>query len=283
VVGELACVRGLTDRELDAIGELERQVVAVDGGRLKLAWGHLRSRGGEQVEDLLWWEGERLLGFLGLYSFATPIELTGMVAPDARRRGIASALLDAALPLCRARDQERALLVVPRSSAGGRALAAARGGALDHSEHALVLVGSPVGSERAAGVSLRPANRHDAPFVRGLLEVGFGLGAAEASDIVHSSHGRTWLVEHEGDRVGTLAVSRHDGDAGIFGFVIDPPRRGGGLGREALRQMCVRLREDGAQRIELEVEVENERALALYTTIGFTPVITEDYYSVPVR
>jgi ribosomal protein S18 acetylase RimI-like enzyme len=282
-VAEVEHARGLTDRELDAIGELERQVVARDGGRLKLAWNHLRSRSGDQVEDLLWWEDDRLLGFLGLYSFATPIELTGMVAPDARRRRIASALLDAALPLCRARGEERALLVVPRSSPGGRALALGRGGTSDHSEHALVLAGDPAGSKRAAGVSLRPAGPQDGAFIASLLTAGFRLPAAETADMVRSSRGRTWLIEHDGDPVGTLMVSPHDGGAGIYGFVIDPARQGRGLGREALRLMCVRLRQDGAERIELDVEVENERALTLYTTIGFTSVITEDYYSLPLR
>jgi ribosomal protein S18 acetylase RimI-like enzyme len=281
-VGEPVPARGLTDGELAAIGELERRVVAVDGGRLKLAWNYLRSRGGDQVEDLLWWDRDRLVGFLGLYSFGSPIELTGMVAPEARRRGIATALLDAALPLCRARGQDRALLVVPRSSPGGRALAAAHRGTLDHSEHALVLVDPPRAGERGAGVTLRPATSADDAFIARLLEVGFGLPSAETSQIVDSSRGRTWLVEHDGDPVGTLAVSPRDNTVGIFGFVIDPARQRRGLGREALRQMCVRLREDGAERIELDVEVENERALNLYTAIGFTPVITEDYYSLPL-
>jgi ribosomal protein S18 acetylase RimI-like enzyme len=282
-MAELEHARGLTDRELDAIGGLERQVVVVDGGRLKLAWNYLRSRSGDRVEDLLWWESDRLLGFLGLYSFATPIELTGMVAPDARGRGIASALLDAALPLCRARGEERALLVVPRNSPGGRALAVGRGGTLDHSEHALVLTDDAIGTERVPGVSLRPASPQDGACIARLLEAGFGLPATKTAEMTRSSHDRTWLVEQDGDVVGTLAVSPHDDGAGIYGFVIDPARQGRGLGREALRQMCVRLRADGAERIELDVEVENERALTLYTSVGFTPVVTEDYYSLPLR
>jgi ribosomal protein S18 acetylase RimI-like enzyme len=242
-----------------------------------------RSRSGDQVEDLLWWEGDRLLGFLGLYTFGTPIELSGMVAPDARRRGIASALLDAALPLCRDRGQERALLVVPRSSPGGRALAVDRGGTLDHSEHALVLTSDPIGTERAPRVSLRPAGRDDRAPIARLLQAGFDLPATETADMVRSSRGRMWVVEHDGAPVGTLAVSPHDDGAGIYGFVIDPAWQGRGLGREALCQMCMRLRNDGAERIELDVEVQNERALTLYTTIGFTPVITEDYYALPLR
>ena len=108
--------RGLSPTALRALADLERRVLAADRGRLKLEWGTLAARSSGDVEDLLWWEGDRLVGFLGLYSFGSrTVELTGMVDPERRRRGIATALLDAALPLCRQRS-DRALLVVPRTS-----------------------------------------------------------------------------------------------------------------------------------------------------------------------
>src|SRR5437660_1370056 len=76
---------GLSSRELEAVAGLEQRVVAADGGRLKLEWGVLRARSGLEVEDLLWWDGERLVGFLGLYAFGpATVEIAGMVDPDAR-------------------------------------------------------------------------------------------------------------------------------------------------------------------------------------------------------
>src|ERR1700735_326864 len=110
---------GLTSGALQAIAELERRVFEADGGRLKLEWDNLRSRSGDRVEDLLWWGGERLLGFLGIYAFGEATELAGMVGPDARGRVIASALRDAAVPLCRERGDRPPLLVVPRQSVEG--------------------------------------------------------------------------------------------------------------------------------------------------------------------
>ena len=52
---------GLSPATLDAIADLERCVVAADGGRLKLEWNALRCRSGQDVEDILWWDGQRLL------------------------------------------------------------------------------------------------------------------------------------------------------------------------------------------------------------------------------
>jgi ribosomal protein S18 acetylase RimI-like enzyme len=268
---------------LEAIAELERRVIEADGGRLKLEWGRLRRRAGNRVEDLLWWESDRLLGFLGFYGFGSSVELAGMVAPDARRRGIGTALLDAAVPLFRGRGVREALLIVPRPSVAGNRLAARRGAVLDHSEHALVLSGEPISGPRAAALSLRPATAADLPLVSEVLEAAFGEPApAGLAERLDSPHERTVVVEVEGSVIGTLRLTRDADLAGIYGFAIDPRWQGRGLGRDALRRACEMLRTEGVRRIGLEVAVENDRALALYASVGFAPVITEDYFALPL-
>jgi ribosomal protein S18 acetylase RimI-like enzyme len=278
--GVLEQAAGLMSGALRAIAELEREVVEADGGRLKLEWDNLRGRSGDRVEDLLWWEGGRLLGFLGIYGFGGSPELAGMVAPGARRRGIGSALLDAAVPLCRERSDRPPLLVVPRQSIGGKQLALRRGGTLDHSEHHLVLSGEPAGGLHEPEISLRSAAAGDVPVVVSLLERGFGWsGPDDLGDRLE----RTALVELRGAVVGTLFLERNDeAEASIFGFVVEPSLQGRGIGRAALRQACEQLRADGARRIGLDVDVANDRALGLYTSIGFTPVTTEDYFALPL-
>lgn len=275
---------GLSPRALEAIADLERRVVEADGGRLKLEWGILRGRGGDRVEDLLWWGDDTLLGFLGFYDYGSALELAGMVDPGARRRGIGGALLDAAMPLCRERGNRLALLIVPRSSIAGKQLAVRRGAALDHSEHALVLSGAPEKGHRDAALSLRPATSADVPVVSRLLEEGFGWPAPDdLAGRLDSAHERTLVVELSDSPVGTLRLTRDGNDAGIYGFVVDPALQGRGIGRDALRRACEALRAEGARRVGLEVAVENDRALALYTSVGFAPVATEDYYALPMR
>jgi ribosomal protein S18 acetylase RimI-like enzyme len=273
---------GLSSRALTAIADLERRVIEADGGRLKLEWGTLRRRSGDGVEDLLWWEGDRLLGFLGLYGYGSLLELAGMVAPDARRRGIATALLDAAVPLYRAHDCRQVLLIVPRSSVAGQRLALHRGGVLNHSEHALRLSDTPTDGSRDPALSLRPASPADLPFISRLLEEGFGWPApGDLAGRLDSPRERTLVIELRGAAVGTLRLTRDGNEAGIYGFVVDPSWQGRGIGRDALRRACEQLRADGACRIGLEVAVENDRALALYTSVGFEPVATEDYFALP--
>jgi ribosomal protein S18 acetylase RimI-like enzyme len=259
-------------------------VIASDGGRLKLEWGALRDRRGDRVKDLLCWAEHRLVGFLGLYDFGGPLELAGMVAPDARRRGIGTALLDAAVQLCRERGLRSALLIVPRPSTAGRRLAARRGGVLDHSEHALVLSGAPTEAPHNPSLALRPVSAVDIPCVSRLLSAAFGeSGPRDLARRLDSPQERTLVVEISGVTVGTLRVTRHGEEAGIYGFAVDPARQGQGIGRAALRRACEQLSAEGVRRIALEVDVENDRALGLYTSVGFTPVSTEDYFTLPMQ
>jgi ribosomal protein S18 acetylase RimI-like enzyme len=270
----------LSSEALEAIAELERRVLEADGGRLKLEWRSLRSRSGDRVEDVLWWEDDRLLGFLGLYGFGSTPELAGMVSPDARGRGIGGALLDDALELCRERGDQRPLLIVPRPSLAGKRLALRRGAVLDHSEHSLVLSGEPTKSSQEQPIALRRATMADLSLVSRLLELGFGEPPhADLAEGLDSPHERTAIVELNGSAVGTLRINWDGSEASIYGFVIAPDRQGRGLGRAALRQACDQLRAEGADRIRLEADVDNDRALTLYTSIGFKPIITEDYYA----
>ena len=271
---------GLSPAQLDAIAGLEQRVLAVDGGRLKLEWGTLRARAGDRVEDVLAWQAGRLVGFLGSYAFGGgPPELAGMVDPTARRRGVGGALLDAALALCAERGCAEVLLVVPRASPGGRALALSRGGAPSRSEHALVLSGRPGPGSYDAGLRLRAARPDDAPGIARLLAAGFGGVADDLLPRARRDLAATLVAEVAGTLVSALRTQRDGAAADVHGFVVDPDRQGRGIGREVLRRVCDRLLDDGAKSVGLEVATDNERALGLYTSLGFRPVAVEDYYA----
>ena len=271
---------GLSPTDLSAIEELERRVVAADGGRLKLEWNSLRHRSGQEVEDVLWWDGEQLLGFLGIYTHGAPtLEVAGMVDPAARRQGIGTALLDAGLDVCRQREHDKVLLVVPRNSDGGRSLAQRRNGSLDHSEHALQLLGDPVAVHADPGITVRAAVPADREAVRELLLLGFGWDPPESA----GRDPNTLVFERDGRLVGTSRLIREGDQAGVYGFVIHPDQQGRGIGRDMLHRMCRTALDEGAAAVNLEVATDNDRALNVYTSLGFRSVITEDYYAIPGR
>jgi ribosomal protein S18 acetylase RimI-like enzyme len=256
----VAPVQGLTPSDLEQIADLEARVVAHDGGRLKLEWGRLRGRSGEVAEDVLARSDDgRLVGFAGLYGYgANGVEIAGMVDPDARRRGLGGALLDAAVGLCAATGGGSPMLIVARDSVDGP------------SDPAL---------------SMRTATPADVPAIVAILSAGFGYVPADLAERLVEPDVCTLVMQRtgggEGEIVGTMRAQLTATTGGIYGFAVDPAHQGRGIGRDFLRRACRELRSAGATRVGLEVEVQNDRALGLYTSLGFTPVVTEDYWRLP--
>lgn len=258
--------------QLAAVAELAAAVVAHDGGRLKLELAHLAST---PAEAALAHEDGHLVGFAAVYAFggAEP-EVAGMVAPDRRRQGLGTALLDSLLPAVTAPSY---LLVVPAGTAAGRAFAQARGATHAHSEHFLVL-GELPGTPEDPATTLRPAAERDLPELARVLTAAFeeeprGLRLDRPGDT-------TYVVERGGEVVGTVRLSV-DGDwGGVYGFAVDPALQGRGIGRDVLARVCRMLRADGRTRVTLEVETQNEQALGLYTSSGFVREAGEDYWRV---
>jgi GNAT superfamily N-acetyltransferase len=71
-----------------------------------------------------------------------------------------------------------------------------------------------------------------------------------------------------------LAVARRRGER--LGFLevvyVRPPARRGGLAAQLVREVATRLREAGAEMLELEVLASNAEARAIYERWGFKPV-----------
>ncbi len=273
---------GLTGHDLAAIADLERRVVAHDGGRLKLEWGVLRSRSGQQVDDLLWWNDGNLLGFLGIYQFGgSKPEFAGMVDPPARRAGVGTALLAAARRLAHDRGRQSALIVVPRSTPEGAEFAVSQGAVLEHSEHHMELVGTPSGQPLHLDVSVRPATPADIDAIDRILSEAFDEPRGSTPVTLDDTSDQQLVVERGGAIVGALRLSTDDGVTGIYGLAVDPRLQGQGIGRDVLGRVGHDLRSsDSNHQVTLEVSTSNERALGLYTSVGFERRTTEDYYEI---
>lgn len=269
---------GLDEEQRRAIAALEARCRDADGGRLKLEWAALEERRAGEVNDLLAWDADQLVGFCGRYRFgdSTP-EVTGMVDPAHRGRGIGGELLDAMVQLCADWNDRRFLLVTARSSVAARRLAERRGARFEHAEHALVLTQLKGDAPADPDLSIREAaSAADHEAVRRLRTVGFGYDSGQDRE-------PTLVAERDGRVIATMRVTLDaDGGRGIYGFVVDPALQGRGIGRDILRRVCRDALAAGAPSVHLEVMVDNDRALGLYTSTGFELQTTEDYYAFEV-
>lgn len=86
----------------------------------------------------------------------------------------------------------------------------------------------------------------------------------------------TLMVEGAGAAYALVSVDR--GMAEFGAVMVDPTRRGQGLGRQLVSGIIAWAAEAGAERMFLQVASDNEVAKALYGSLGFQPVYSAAYW-----
>jgi ribosomal protein S18 acetylase RimI-like enzyme len=288
---------GLAEKELKEIKKLSLLCNQSDEIRMKLNWDMLRERSAELNNDFLYYKNNILVGFLGIYTFTSKeAEISGMVHPDYRRRGIFQELTEAAARACRRRSIPKLIFICPRSSASGKAFLDALGAAYSFSEYRMEMteqLENPVqkASETKASqagtslesIRLREAGHPDTELLVRLNMSGFAMTEQDVREYIAASlkskGEKTYIAELGEEPIGKIGVQLSEVAGFIYGFAVLSEYRGKGYGRQILAQAIQSMRsmEPDAQ-IALEVAVENERALGLYESCGFQAVTAYDYH-----
>ena len=129
-------------------------------------------------------------------------------------------------------------------------------------------------------LSPRPAVAADHPeFARLFLELATGDPIPTPEVFARDIAPQTWLFEQDGALAGYLWFQRLDGVGYVRHVVVDPARRGRGLGREMMLAVAADLRARGCDRWCLNVKPDNLPAIRLYDALG----MRETYRSVALR
>jgi ribosomal protein S18 acetylase RimI-like enzyme len=268
----------LTAKQLSDIEQLQKEVEAHDELELKLNWDMLRTRDSTML-DFFYYENDRLIAFIGLYPFASTVEITGMVKPGDRRRGHFTRLFEEAMTAVNGIGFKKILLNAPSGSKEAAAFLTKLGAVYSFSEHQMHWQPQPL--EDAAGFTLRQSTPADLAMRVRLDVETFGIPEEDAMETESRIDGEEdtdmLMIDVNGETIGKIRVKREDGQAWIYGFSILPDHQGQGVGRNVLRHVVKQQSQLGLS-VHLEVEADNARALSLYQAIGFHVVHAQDYY-----
>lgn len=277
----------VTAEELADIKRLVEICNEHDGIDLKINPDMLQKRPGTQTDDFLCYQDGQLVGFLGLYCFHSgEAEVSGMVHPAYREKGIFRALQAKAAEECRNRNIPQQLFIVQRESLTGKACVEHFHAEYHFSEYWMEL-GDGERTIQATTVQLRPAVPADIETLVGLNVHGFQMEEERSREmtlrIESDSTRKTYMMMVNGEAIGKISVSQEEEGMGfIFGFCVHPDHQGRGYGRQALAQSIDILKDQGYEKISLEVACENSRALVLYESCGFSVKSANDYYKLPL-
>jgi len=276
--------QGLTQEELAAIETFATTCEAYEQLHMKLNWNTLRSRPKDQTNDFLYYENGVLVGFLAFFSF-NPIEgeVSGMVHPEHRRKGVFTQLFTAAREECQHRSIPTLLLIVEHHSQSGQGFAASLQPGYQHSEYKMELSEVKTLPELDARLHFRLAQPNDAAILAHITAISFDMPESDVTwyleKKIEDAKNRVYIAALDETPIGKLDVSFNASEAYIAGFGVLPPYRGRGYGRQILAQTIRAILARGQKHIVLEVATDNPNALSLYQSCGFREISSYDYYS----
>ncbi len=279
--------RAWTEEELAEAETLISTCNTYENLHIKLAPALLRSRPGNANDDFLYYEDGKLVGLLALDDFPREDrEMTGLVHPDYRRRGIFTGLLAMAKAESAARGMKRLVIVCERFSHSGMAFVEAVGAQYDSSEHLMFLQDFQARHAYQPLLTLTQAAFDDIDAIAHIIAASFHENEEQTRQHLpgdmQNPHVFYYIARLGDEPVSCLNVYFGDSaSAGIYAFGVLPQYRRRGFGRQVLERIITMIQaEYGVQRhVQLEVDTNNYSAIALYHSCGFREATTYGYYN----
>ncbi len=267
----------LTHQQISGIKELTAICEDHDKITLKLNFDLLENRSNQEKRDFFHYEGDELIGFIGLYGFGDTVEICGMVHPQHRRKKIFTSLYLDAIALIKDLPFTNILLNAPDRSPFAIEFLETLPCTFSFSEYQMKWEPCPI-PQQVKEISLRLAQPNDLPIINVLNKVCF-QSTHTISEIRQTNTEITYMIEKNPTIYGTATIVRNGNQSWICGLAIDPSYQSRGLGSEALRRL-VWMEYERGQKVFLEVSTPNEQAMNIYFRNGFQTFNTQHYFEV---
>ncbi|MFF5994131.1 GNAT family N-acetyltransferase [Lysinibacillus sp. KU-BSD001] len=224
-----------------------------------------------------------------LVGLASAIDLLGLntyewsivVLPMYRQIGLGDAVYQVVREGLEVRGADGELALMMEGVVSGKAFLEKRGYVYSFSEATLEARAEKV--ETRDNVTIRPFKLTDTEALVDIFCEAFGDLQEEALELItfnSQTEGLVlWVAEENGTVVGTV-TTRKEGDAHwVTALAVHPTYGGRGIGTELLNSVKQFAFSGGEQFVLLDVELDNNQALAVYQKAGFSKSAQVDYFA----
>ncbi len=294
--------------DYEMINELQEIITAESHTALKLELDYKLSINRENeslssiqnVNEFMYFNGQQLIGYVGICNFGDALEVNGMVHPLYRQQGVFTKLTDLVIAEWRRRNSGSLLLLTDRKSNSGQQFIKKIGAQYKLSEYEMFLKDENIVVPQMSlgGITFRKANNADANEI--VRQNAIYFNDENCSNTANDSEtepektlptdmlilpeeeekrGMTiYLAEKNQQIIGKVNLQLNSSIGGIYGLGVLPEHRRKGFGRAILMMAIEKLKEENASEVMLQVATENANALNLYKSCGFVTTSTMDYY-----
>jgi ribosomal protein S18 acetylase RimI-like enzyme len=275
----------INEQQLDELKQLAESCKNKDGSLPNL-YTHILSQNRAFPASLLYYEQQQLIGFLSAYFFyEDAVEISLLVDPSYRKKGIAKQLLTNILPLIQFQNYFKLIFSTP-SHLNNKWLLAS-GYRYLHSEYYMERADlTPVLSYNS-GLTFKTATIENIPELCALDELCFpqrhGDSPERFDHILDNRDYEVILACHNKTLIGKAHMRWQDAGATLSDIAIHPKQQGKGLGTALIAYCINHALSEGKPLLNLDVETHNKRALNLYTRLGFAVHNACDFWSIDIE
>lgn len=270
----------------ERLGQLEKLIAAckLADKTLPRTYWHIIKQRKEPASDIFCFDGNKLVGYLGIFLFTRDTaEFAAFVHPDYRRQKIfTQKLYYAACKIIEMLDIHKIIFSYPQGNIGAQHCVARLGAQFNHREYFLIRTGSVPEPIADNTLILRQADSHDVPLLVKFDAECFTNHSEYAekqfSDNMKAANRQAWLAYYEGECVGKAHIRFDDDRTFIHDIAILPSKQKQGFGTLLLKNIINYLLDLGYHNLCLDVEASNEHALQLYQRVGFKIGTVYEYW-----
>ncbi|ARB92896.1 GNAT family N-acetyltransferase [Legionella longbeachae] len=272
----------LTEDQLKDLEQLKAICKKSDGSVPNL-YTHLLTQKRNFPTILLNYENQKLIGFLSVYFFYDDaVEVSLLIHPSFRRQGMAKKLLRSILPLIK--EQNFFKLIFSSPAHLNHHWLPDLGCSYMHSEYYMERNDLSPLLDYKKDLTFRTATLKDIPFLCVLDESCFFKKQAELiprfEHILGDRNYQIILAFEDNHIVGKAHLRWQKDGATLSDIAVLPIRQGKGLGT-ALIAHCINFAlSEGKPHLNLDVETHNQKALNLYSRLGFLTQNACDYWEI---
>lgn len=272
----------IDERQLKQLEHLKIICKKIDGGVPNL-YTHLLTQQRVLPTTLLYYTKQKLVGFLSVYFFYDDaVEIALLIHPSFRRKGIAKKLLQSIIPLII--EQNFFKMVFSKPANLNSPWIPELGGTYQHCEYYMERNDLNPLLEYEKNLTFRSATIEDMPLLC-LLDTECFLKAQgelvpRFQHILSDRNYQIILAFENNDLIGKAHLRWQKKGATLSDIAVLPARQGKGFGT-ALISHCINYAlSEGKPQLNLDVETHNQKALNLYTRLGFVTKNACDYWEI---
>lgn len=275
----------LTEAQLNDLEKLRVLCKKEDGSTPNL-YTHILAKPRALPASILCYEQDQLVGFVSAFFFYDDaVEIALLVAPHVRRKGIAKQLLLSITPLTFAHNI--ANLIFSSPSRLNNQWLPSMGFSPMHTEYYMERTDLNPILDYNHSLTIRQATEKDIPILGDIDEACFPKKTNDVTGrfqhLFDERNYEIFIGLLDNQPVGKAHMRWDEDGVTLSDIAILPRVQGKGYGTTLIAYCVNAALSEGKSHASLDVETHNERALHLYTRLGFSVQNACDYWTISVK